>query len=285
MSGFVSFVGSGFRLTVRCDPDVTYPEDAAPTADRVIATVDGTEITLGHMIVLRDALPAQYQSLPDDVLFQGILDQLIQQTLLSKAVEPEMGKRDVLALENARRAYLADGAVARALAQAVTPQAMQALYEMRFANAIPGTEFNAAHIIVATQAEAAEIRTQLDAGADFAEMARTKSTDGAAANGGDLGWFGPGMMVKEFEDAVVAMKPGEIAGPLQTQFGWHLVKLNDTRPTAAPTFETVRPELEAELQQQAVDTRVAELTAAATITRDDAGIDPTILRDAALLAE
>ena len=262
-----------------------WAEDAAPTADRVIATVDGTEITLGHMIVLRDALPAQYQSLPDDVLFQGILDQLIQQTLLSKAVEPEMGKRDVLALENARRAYLADGAVARALAQAVTPQAMQALYEMRFANAIPGTEFNAAHIIVATQAEAAEIRTQLDAGADFAEMARTKSTDGAAANGGDLGWFGPGMMVKEFEDAVVAMKPGEIAGPLQTQFGWHLVKLNDTRPTAAPTFETVRPELEAELQQQAVDTRVAELTAAATITRDDAGIDPTILRDAALLAE
>ena len=262
-----------------------WAEDAAPTADLVIATVDGTEITLGHMIVLRDALPAQYQSLPDDVLFQGILDQLIQQTLLSKAVEPEMGKRDVLALENARRAYLADGAVARALAQAVTPQAMQALYEMRFANAIPGTEFNAAHIIVATQAEAAEIRTQLDAGADFAEMARTKSTDGAAANGGDLGWFGPGMMVKEFEDAVVAMKPGEIAGPLQTQFGWHLVKLNDTRPTAAPTFETVRPELEAELQQQAVDTRVAELTAAATITRDDAGIDPTILRDAALLAE
>lgn len=262
-----------------------WADDAAPTADRVIATVDGTEITLGHMIVLRDALPAQYQSLPDDVLFQGILDQLIQQTLLSKAVEPEMGKRDVLALENARRAYLADGAVARALAQAVTPQAMQALYEMRFANAIPGTEFNAAHIIVATQAEAAEIRTQLDAGADFAEMARTKSTDGAAANGGDLGWFGPGMMVKEFEDAVVAMKPGEIAGPLQTQFGWHLVKLNDTRPTAAPTFETVRPELEAELQQQAVDTRVAELTAAATITRDDAGIDPTILRDAALLAE
>ena len=262
-----------------------WAEDAAPTADRVIATVDGTEITLGHMIVLRDALPAQYQSLPDDVLFQGILDQLIQQTLLSKAVEPEMGKRDVLALENARRAYLADGAVARALAQAVTPQAMQALYEMRFANAIPGTEFNAAHIIVATQAEAAEIRTQLDAGADFAEMARTKSTDGAAANGGDLGWFGPGMMVKEFEDAVVAMKPREIAGPLQTQFGWHLVKLNDTRPTAAPTFETVRPELEAELQQQAVDTRVAELTAAATITRDDAGIDPTILRDAALLAE
>jgi peptidyl-prolyl cis-trans isomerase C len=262
-----------------------WAEDAAPTADRVIATVDGTEITLGHMIVLRDALPAQYQSLPDDVLFQGILDQLIQQTLLSKAVEPEMGKRDVLALENARRAYLADGAVARAVAQAVTPQAMQALYEMRFANAIPGTEFNAAHIIVATQAEAAEIRTQLDAGADFAEMARTKSTDGAAANGGDLGWFGPGMMVKEFEDAVVAMKPGEIAGPLQTQFGWHLVKLNDTRPTAAPTFETVRPELEAELQQQAVDTRVAELTAAATITRDDAGIDPTILRDAALLAE
>ena len=262
-----------------------WAEDAAPTADRVVATVDGTEITLGHMIVLRDALPAQYQSLPDEVLFQGILDQLIQQTLLSKAVEPEMGKRDVLALENARRAYLADGAVARALAQAVTPQAMQALYELRFANAIPGTEFNAAHIIVATEAEAAEIRKQLDAGADFAEMARTKSTDGAAANGGDLGWFGPGMMVKEFEDAVVAMKPGEIAGPLQTQFGWHLVKLNATRPEAVPTFETVRPELEVELQQQAVDARVAELTAAATITRNDAGIDPTLLRDAALLAE
>ncbi len=258
-------------------------QDAVPvTAETVVATVNGTEITVGHMLVLRQQLPAEYQSLDTAVLFKGILDQLVQQTALSQSVEGQTTRRDMLALENDRRAYLAGVAVDLAAETAVTDDALQALYAERYASTSPATEYRAAHILVATEDEARQLKVQIDAGADFADVARTNSTDGAAASGGDLGWFGRGMMVKEFEDAVVTMKAGEVAGPIQTQFGWHLVKLDETRTAAAPDLESVRADLATELQQKAVAGRIEALTAAAAITRTDEGIDPAVLQDQTL---
>ena len=267
--------------TLGAQPAVS--DAAKVTADTVVATVNGTAITIGHMVVLREKLPAEYQNLAPDVLFKGILDQLVQQTALSQSVEANLTKRNTLSLENDRREYLAGTAVDGVASAAVTEAALQALYEARFAQAAPATEYLASHIIVATEAEAIALKAEIDGGADFAGIAKAKSTDGAAASGGDLGWFGPGMMVKEFEEAVVKMKPGEVAGPLQTQFGWHLVKLMDTRSAAAPTLDAVRDELVSELQQKAVEAHIAELTAAATIARSETGIDPAILTDQTLL--
>ena len=117
----------------------------------------------------------------------------------------------------------------------------------------------------------------------FAETARANSTDGAAQNGGDLGWFGAGMMVKPFEDAVITMKPGEVKGPVKTDFGWHLIKLNETRVKAAPPIDELRPELVAELESAAVAAHVKTLTDAAKIEKPGEGIDPALLRDATLL--
>ena len=274
-------------LTVACALPGTAQETAAPAtpvnADTVVATVNGTVITLGNMLVLREQLPAEYQSLPDDVLFKGIIDQLVQQTALSQSVEGAITPRDTLALENDRRAYLAGAAVDIAAAAAVTDEALKAAYDAKYAGAAPTTEYSAAHILVATEEDAIKLKTEIDGGADFAEVAKANSTDGAAANGGDLGWFGPGMMVKEFEDAVVKMKAGEVSAPIQTQFGWHLVKLNDTRTAAAPAMEAVHDELVTEVQQKAVEAKIVELTAAATIVRSDEGIDPAILRDQTLV--
>ncbi|MDZ4095696.1 MAG: peptidylprolyl isomerase, partial [Paracoccaceae bacterium] len=115
------------------------------------------------------------------------------------------------------------------------------------------------------------------------ELARANSSDGAAANGGDLGWFGLGMMVKPFEDAVVTMQPGEVSGPIQTQFGWHLVKLSETRVASAPSLDDLRDELAAQIEQQTLEAHVAALTDAATITRPGEGIDPAVLKDQTLL--
>lgn len=254
------------------------------TADSVMATVNGTEITLGHMITVRDTLPAEYQQLPDDVLFAGILDQLIQQTALAEIGAAKMTKRDEIALEVDRRAYLAGAVLDQTAKTAITEEGIQDAYKTRFAEAEPTREYNAAHIIVGTEEEAAAIKAEIEGGAEFADVAKEKSTDGAAANGGDLGWFGLEAMVKPFGDAVVAMKPGDLAGPVQTEYGWHVIKLIETRLAEAPSIEDVRAELEGDLRQKAVETRVTETVEKAKVERMDEGVDPAILKDETILA-
>lgn len=256
---------------------------APVNADTVVATVNGTAITVGHMIVLREQLPAEYQNLPDDVLFRGILDQLVQQTALSQSVEDHLSHRDDLAIENDRRAFMARAAVDAATAEPITEEALQAAYDAKYGAVEPTREYHAAHILVATEEEAKGLKAEIDGGADFGEVAMAHSTDGAAASGGDLGWFGVGMMVKEFEDAVVMMSPGTVSDPVKTQFGWHLVKLIETRSASAPTLDAVREELSADIRKQAVEARIAELITASAVTRSDEGIDPAVLRDATLL--
>ena len=253
------------------------------TADTVVATVNGTDITLGHMLALRESLPQQYQALPDDVLFKGILDQLIQQTALEQSVA-EIAKRDRLALENDRRGYISGVALQAVIASAVTDEALQAAYDEKFKGFEPSTEYNAAHILVDSEEKATELKAQLDGGADFAELARANSSDtGSGANGGELGWFGPGMMVKPFEDAVIAAEIGKVAGPVQSDFGYHLILVKETRVAAAPTLDETRDELAAEIERAAVDAHIKTLTDAADVTRPGEGLDPTLLRDATLL--
>jgi peptidyl-prolyl cis-trans isomerase C len=252
-----------------------------PGIDTVVATVNGTAITIGHMIAARNGLPPQYQDLPDDVLFKGLLEQLIQQTALAQAGEGAKTKADDLALENQERTYLSAIVLEDAATAAVTDEALQKQYDEKYAKAAPSREYNAAHILVETEDEAKALKEKIDGGADFAALATEKSTDqGSAANGGDLGWFGPGMMVKPFEDAVVAMTPGTVAGPVKSDFGWHLIKLNEVRTAEAPKFE-----VEGDLRQKAVEAKVKELTDAAKVEKQDEGIDPAILKNAALLGE
>ncbi|MBE0553559.1 MAG: peptidylprolyl isomerase [Rhodobacteraceae bacterium] len=256
----------------------------APTADTVIATVNGTAITLGHMIAARETLPEQYKTLPPDVLFKGILEQLIQQTVLQQSVEGQMTKGQTLQLENENRGFVSGVALQQVVTGAVTDEALQAAYDARFKDAVPQTEYNAAHILVETKEKADELKAQIEGGADFAELAKANSTDpGSGANGGDLGWFGPGMMVKPFEDAVVAAEVGKVAGPIETQFGWHLILVKETRAAAQPTLDDLREELAAEIEQKAIEAKVTELTAAAKVEKPGEGIDPALIADTTLL--
>ncbi len=250
-------------------------------ASTVVATVNGHDITLGHMIVLRQNLPAQYQSLPDETLFKGILDQLIQQEALAETVTP--GEKDKLAMENDKRGYLSGVALAKIVGNVVTDESLKAAYDKKYGAIEPGTEYHAAHILVPTEEKARELKAELDKGADFATLAKANSSDGAAANGGDLGWFGAGMMVKPFEDAVKTMKPGAVSDPVQTQFGWHLIKLIETRKAAPPKLDDVRDDLAQQIQQEAVGKKVEALTKAATVTRPGEDLDPALLRDQALV--
>ena len=259
------------------------PAASNVTADTVVATVNGTKITIGDMIAMRDQLPPQYLQLPDDVLFKGILDQLIQQTTLEQSVSSKLSKKDTLQLENTKRAFMANVALTAVTDAAVTDDALQKAYDAKYAAMDAGLEYHAAHILVQTEAEAKAIKAKLDAGGDFAQLAKENSKDGSAAQGGDLGWFGKGMMVKPFEDAVVAMKPGQVSDPVQTQFGWHIIKLEETRPAKKPALADVKDELAKQIQQEAVGAKIKELTDAAKIERTDTGIDPAVLKNETLL--
>ncbi|MEO1155543.1 MAG: peptidylprolyl isomerase, partial [Pseudomonadota bacterium] len=171
--------------------------------------------------------------------------------------------------------------------EALTDEALQAAYDETYGSVEPETEFNASHILVETEEEARALIEELDGGADFAALAQEHSTGPSGPNGGSLGWFGMGMMVPPFEAAVVELEPGSFSeDPVQTQFGWHVLILNETRLKDAPALEAVRDELAAQVQRQAVDARVAELTEAADVTRADiTGIDPAVLREMSLVAE
>ncbi|OAN72162.1 peptidylprolyl isomerase [Rhodobacteraceae bacterium EhC02] len=254
-----------------------------PDADSVIATVNGTEITLGQMIMARTTLPQQYLSLPDEVLFNGILDQLIQQSVLAQTVGDDTPRSVQIALENERRALLAAAVVDDILKDAVTDEALQKAYDEAFANAEPTREWNASHILVETEEEAAALIARLDAGEDFAALAQEASSDSSAASGGQLGWFESGMMVPDFEAAVIALEVGAVSAPVQTQFGWHVVMLNETRLREIPSLEQVADELRPQVERAAVQARLDELTAAATVERPGAGIDPALIKNLDLL--
>lgn len=259
---------------------------AAPAADTVVATVNGAEITLGQMIIAYSQLPQQYQQLPAEILFQGVMDQLIRQQLLAETVETVPARVEI-ALVNQRRSLLAGEVVNRLVQGAVTEAALQAAYAAMFADAPPQKEYNAAHILVATEEEANAVKARIEAGEDFAAVAQEVSTDtGSGAAGGELGWFTQGMMVEPFEAAVMAMEPGTLAGPVQTQFGWHIIRLNEVRDKVPPTFDEVRGALEEQVQQAAVEARLTELEAAATIVRPAEGaFDPAVVKNLALLGD
>lgn len=258
----------------------------AATADPsvVVATVGDTQITVGHMIAAWAGLPEQYQGLPDDVLFQGILDQLIQQTALLQQYDGDLPGRIALQLENEERSLIAGEAVNAIMEAPLDEAEVQAAYDADYGNAEQTPEYNASHILVETEEAALAVVAELEGGADFATVAREKSTGPSGPNGGQLGWFGTGAMVPEFENAVVALEVGAVSAPVKTQFGWHIIILNETRVQEAPTLEDVRGEIELQLRQLRAQTEIEAVTEAASVDRSGAeGIDVSVIKQTSVL--
>lgn len=254
-----------------------------PSAETVLATVNGTEITLGHVIVLRSQLPEQYQSLPSATLYQAILDQIIQQEAVGQTHANPQARAIRLSVDNDRRAFVYADVLNQLQSEPIDDAALAAAYEARIAGMETGEEWNASHILVETEDEAKALVDELTGGADFAELAKAKSTGPSGPRGGELGWFSAGMMVPPFEMAVEGMEVGGISGPVQTQFGWHVIRLNDKREVPVPTLEEMHEELETGILRARVEARVQEVMSAATITRAEVEIDPEIIRDVSIL--
>lgn len=235
-----------------------------PALDTVLATVDGTEITLGHAIALRATLPEQYDQVPPRALFDAVMDQLVQQTLIVQDSDGQLSTAARLRLENERRAIIANDIADRVTSGAVTDDAIREAYEAEYDDAGTQTEYRAAHILVETREEADKLAAEIADGANFAALAQEHSIGPSGASGGKLGWFGKGVMVPDFFEAVVALEEGDVSEPVKTEFGWHLIKLAETRSKSAPGLDAARDEIADTLRQKALtdhlDAKRAETT-------------------------
>ncbi|MEO0771911.1 MAG: peptidylprolyl isomerase [Pseudomonadota bacterium] len=257
-----------------------------PTAAQVLATVNGVEITLGHVIATRASLPPEYGQLPPALLFQGILDQLVQQTLLGQSFEGELSSRSIITLENEERAINAGEAISAFLARDVDEATLRAAYDEQYPEVEDELEYRASHILVETEDEAKDLISELEGGAVFSALAQERSTGPSASVGGDLGWFGDGDMVAPFFEAVVALEPGDVSPPVKTDFGWHVITLAETRAVERPAFEDVRDALVDGLQQSKLEAHIEELSQGAEIDRPDTSdIDPSVITQYDLLED
>ncbi|NDH73091.1 MAG: peptidylprolyl isomerase [Rhodobacteraceae bacterium] len=239
-------------------------------SDVVVATVNGEEIKMGHVVMVYDTLPQQYKSLPAEQVFQGIVEQIIQQTVLAQAAANPNSKYIEFAVDNERRILTASQMIDEITTEATSEDKLQAYYDARYQSVDLGREYNASHILVESEEEAKDLIVKLSDGADFAALAQEFSTGPSGPNGGAIGWFGQGRMVAPFEQAVMSLTVGEVSPlPVQTQFGWHVIILNDMRAVQAPAFEEVSGEIAAELQRVAIEERVKVMVDGAAVVRVD----------------
>ncbi len=247
------------------------PPAAAPPPDTVVAIVNGKKVTRADVIASAQTLPAEYQS-KIDAIFPALIDRQVDLTLLA-----EEGRKQNLQDDAEVKARIAqitnqviqEVVIRRHLAQAMTEDAIKARYERFVAEQPAQTEIRASHILVATEEEAKEIIKQLEGGADFAAIAKEKSTDPSAKqNGGDLGYFTAGDMVPEFSQAVFALEKGESTkAPVKSQFGWHVIRVIDKRPKAPPTLEESHSHIEELLSGELLTAYLASLRSTAQVQK------------------
>ena len=259
----VMAIGAGIHLHY----NVSWADDPS---NNVVAVVNGSPLTengFESYISIRIGQHGRPDTIDEDqrkaLLEEYINRELIYQDALANSLDKLPGVADEI--ENQRRNILASYSVRRIISKPPTNEAMRNAYKEQYAD--KNTEYNAKHILVKTEDEAKAIITALNNGEDFSKLAAEKSLDSSGKEGGDIGWFSLEQMVKPFGDAAAGLKKGEYTKvPVQTRFGWHVIKLENTREVGPPPFDAVRDELRKALQNQMINNYVEQL-------RNDAKIE------------
>lgn len=266
----------GTALAVAQDSTQPAPAPAAPPPpETVLATVNGQPVTEADLELAMNELDQQFARLPPEQRRAAAMSAIIEIRLLAaKAEEEGLGKTPDF---ERRMAFLKARTLHGALVDTdvtgkITDEEIRARYDQEVANTPPVNEVKARHILVKTKEEALDIIKQLDAGADFEKLANEKTNDPSGkTSGGDLGWFGPGQMVPEFEKAAFALNAGEYTKePVQTQFGWHVIKVEDKRVKQPPAFEQVKEQVRQLLIREKYFALVKSIRAAAKVDITDA---------------
>src|SRR6478752_7601128 len=244
----------------------------AQDANPVLAKVNGSEIRQSDLTLAEEELGPSLEKMDPASKKENVLAFLIDMKIVSKAAEDkkvdnsdEFKKR----LAFARTRLLMDQLLANEGKAATTDEAMKKVYEDAAKQIAGEQEVHARHILVETEDEAKAIAEDLKKGADFAELAKKKSKDPGASDGGDLGFFTKEQMVPEFSTVAFALEPGKISDPVKSQFGWHIIKVEEKRARKAPDFEQVKGQIETYVTRKAQAEYVAKLREAAKVERMD----------------
>jgi peptidyl-prolyl cis-trans isomerase C len=241
---------------------------AAPTPEGpVVATVNGAPI-MKSVLDIYGAQRKSSQGEGETVSDQEILNEVISLELMrQEAVKEGLNTSPTIiaTMDQQTRTLLAGAAIRDYVKKnPVTDEQARALYDKEIGK--PSTEYNARHILVKTREEAEKIIEELDKGADFAKLAKEKSTDTSASDGGSLGWFAGSQMVQPFADAVAGLQKGSYTKePVQTQFGWHVILLEDTRESTPPAFEDIKDRLKVLVANQQLQQHIQQVRESAKI--------------------
>ena len=256
-------------------PAAAAPATPAPKPTDVVAKVGADTITEADLGYAAEDLGQQLQNVPPEQQKAFLTTVLIDMKIMAQAART--AKLDGSPDYKARLAYLEDRALRRAyfddqITKLVTPDTLKAAYDQYVKAFQPQDQVRARHILVKTQQEAQDIKKQLDGGAKFEDLAKKSIDTGSAANGGELGFFAKGQMVKPFEDAAFALKVGQISDPVQSQYGWHIIQVEETGKTQPPAYDQVAQQLQQQVLFKTFDDTVAKLKAGVKIDIPDAGL-------------
>ena len=242
---------------------------AAQDDNPVIATVNSEEIRRDEVLDAIRRMPQQIQQMPPEILIPAIAEQLATSRLMSaRGYSENLQDSDAVKqrVAEAERSIVQDVWLEQAIDARMSDASVTAAYEEFLAANPPVEEISARHILVETEEEAIALIGRLDGGEEFAALATEASIGPSGPRGGDLGYFMKEQMVAPFAEAAFAMEPGEYsAAPVETQFGWHVILVEDRRLTASPTLDEMRDQLETGLADQYVQEIVAELREGADI--------------------
>ena len=259
---------------------------AQAPADPVIAKVNGAEIRVSDVTEAAQSLPQEYRGMPQNVLIPMLTDQLVDRAaVVAMARRAGLDKDPATASAIARAVdeTLENAQMRRDIEPTLTEENLRARYTRDVAGKEGEAEVHARHILLANEADAAKAIADIKKGGDFAAIAKERSSDPGAGQGGDLGFFKKADMVPEFAEVAFALKPGEIAEkPVKTQFGWHVIKVEERRAAPPASFEQAQEQLRQAAIQEGVLKIVATARAAATIERFNTDGTPRKATDDAL---
>jgi peptidyl-prolyl cis-trans isomerase C len=260
-----------------CSKDSSSSADPFAASDPVIARVNGVDIKQSDLTLAEEDVGAEMQTASPEAKREQLITYLADIILVTQAAEkkkladtPDFKRR----LAFLRNKLLMGYGLQDEAKSALTDEAMRQVYEEAVKSMGGQEEVHARHILVETEDEAKAILEALKGGADFATLAKEKSKDPGAADGGDLGYFTKEQMVPEFSEVAFKMYPGQLSNPVKTQFGWHIIKVEDKRTKPVPEFEKVKDQIEAFLMRKAQTEFVAKLRQGAKIERLDKADEP-----------
>lgn len=262
---------------------------SAHAEDKVVATVNGHSITESDLSLAEAEIGNELGNLPEGTRRRVLVEFMIENQLYAEAANeqklgdgPDFDKRMAFWRQRALR----DAYFEKTVKASIGEEAARAIYEDKVKQVKPEDEVQARHILVASEDEAKKMLVRVEAGEDFAQLAKENSGDaGSKTQGGMLGYFGKGQMVPQFEEAAFALKKGEVSKPVQSQFGWHVIKVEDRRQKPPPSFDEVKDRLIGSMVQSKAQNIATELRGKAKIDYIDPEIKKMAQEDAKKQAE